>query len=275
MTETTGSKLIALRSRAGMTLKEIAKAADMKGPSSVQAYFSAEYSKPLTPPVATRLASAMAGRGDPPIQPSELYELTGFDWAKGNVIPLRAEQPGADRDRAVPRKVPDPDAVPAENLLTMEAPTLRGQPKDVPAYASALAADLQFDTCDNGPEPVEMTIFQMSDVIAHVRRPPGISNGRAVYVVFVSGSSMEPRYQAGDPVFVDPKRPPAIGDDVVVQLVADDGGEIVTGLIKRLVKRSATFLDLEQYNPPIRFRVPMERIAHIHRVIPWAECFGI
>jgi phage repressor protein C with HTH and peptisase S24 domain len=37
-------------------------------------------------------------------------------------------------------------------------------------------------------------------------------------------------------------------------------------LIKRLVRRSAHFVELAQFNPPMTFRVPSERVAAIHRV---------
>jgi len=280
MNETTGSKLIALRSRSGLTLREIAEMAGYSGPSSVQSYFSAEYVKPLPSAVAARLASALIDRGDPPIQVDDLFSLIGVDLDAVKLPERWAEKwakSGSAPGEIIPKQTPFDQSSLAEALPH------RGQPQGVPAYASALAGDFTFDTYEGDPQPVEMTVFQMDDVIAHVSQPPGIANGRAIYVAFVSGSSMEPRYRAGDPVFVDPKRPPAIGDDVVVQLEAYEANGCVTyeangcpiGLIKRLVRRSATFVDLEQYNPPIRFRVPMESIAQIHRVIPLAECFGI
>jgi phage repressor protein C with HTH and peptisase S24 domain len=157
-----------------------------------------------------------------------------------------------------------------------DVPTLAGQPRDVPVFGSALAADLVFDADGKGPEPVEITNFVMGEAITYVRRPPGLNDEQRAYGIFVSGSSMEPRYRPGDPVFVDPRRPPSIGDDVVVQLqAADDSGDIVSGLIKTLVRRTSTMLELEQYQPHMRFQVPIERVAHIHRVIPWREAFGI
>ena len=106
--------------------------------------------------------------------------------------------------------------------------------------------------------------------------PPQPISGAEAYALYVAGSSMEPRYRPGDPLFVDPKRPPAIGDDVVVQLRSETGGdvEITAGLIKTLARRTGSYLELEQYQPAIRFRVPMERVAHIHRVIPPKELFG-
>lgn len=262
MTETIGSKLSELRRRSGMSLAEVARAAGYSGPSSVQTYFDPAYDKrPLGGHIAMRLAKGLLGKGDPPIEIEDISALTQFD---------------ASQIRAAFEARPDFAARLEPNTEVFEAPTLRGQPKDVQVFGSALAADLPFDTDGNGPRTVEITNFAMGDVIAYVRRPPAIVDSQKVYAVFVSGSSMEPRYRPGDPVFVDPKRPPSIGDDVIVQLVSDDESEdIVTGLIKTLVRRTSGYLELEQYSPAVRFQVPAERIAHIHRVIPWREAFGI
>lgn len=258
MSETIGQKLIALRERAGVSLKEIADMGDYRGASSVQAYFNQDYTRPLSTSTAFRLSRALVGRGQPPISADDVRELTEPDMLRLGDHPL-AEGEMRHEFHSAP-----------------STPTLRGQPKDVPVYGSALAADLAFDTEGNGAREIEITNFEMGEVIAHVRRPPGLSDQRKVYAIFVSGSSMEPRYRPGDPVFVDPQRPPAIGDDVIVQLVSPDGtGEIMTGLIKTMVKRSSHALELEQYSPAIRFSVPTERIAHIHRVIPWREAFGM
>jgi len=274
---TTGDILSELRERSGMTLSEIAKAAGYRGPSSVQMMFSPDYAvRPLNPSIANRLVDAMAGKGSPPISPDEIYRLTEIEdalarkrlWTgiSGSDGPFAA----IERDRL--NRVNVPNEVESGPL---PVPTLRGLARDIPVYGTALAVDLEFD--ENGhAEPVEQTLFEMGEVITYARRPPAVAQDAKVYALYVSGSSMEPRYRPGDPLFVDPRKPPAIGDDVVVQLVSkDDDPEIIAGLIKTLVKRTGSYLELEQYRPAIRFRVPMDRVAHIHRVIPASELFGI
>jgi len=278
MTETTGAKLSALRKRANKTLSQIAADANLAGPSSVQSYFRQDYDKPLQLTMAVRLARCLVGFGDPPIEAEEILSLAVRPEQFSSIANLTARvvdlQHRADQKRRVAPA--DSEFMDVTEIRQMPAPSLKGQPKDVPAFASVLAADLNFDSPDNGLESIEISVFQMNEIIAYVRRPPGISEERSVYVVFVSGSSMFPRYRQSDPVFVDPKRPPAIGDDVVVQLHDnEDSGDIVSGLIKTLVKRTSSYLELEQYQPATRFRVPMSKVAHLHRVIPWAECFGI
>ena len=276
--KTTGELLSEFRERSGLTLSEIARRAGYRGPSSVQMMFSPDYTvHPLNATIAERLAYALQGEGNPPIHSDEIFALARpRNWT---TIQAANWVRGQQEDATLLFAGDDPESLPVSNEVEISGrplPTLRGQPKDIPVFGTALAADLDFD--ENGDvAPVEQTLFEMGDIITFARRPPGIPADAKVYALYVSGSSMEPRYRPGDPLFVDPRKPPSIGDDVVVQLVSSnpDDPQIVAGLIKTLVKRTGSHLELEQYRPEIRFRVPMERVAHIHRVIPPNELFGI
>lgn len=256
MEKTIGEKLNDLRIRAGMSLQDVAHAAGYKGPSGVQNLFSPHYNPDaLQVKLAHKLAPVLGGRGNPPISEHEVYDLTK--------VPIMVQ------------KTLFPDD--AELEAAPSTPTLRGQPKDVPVYGSALAADVMLDSVGDGAASIEQTLLEMGEVVTFVRRPPALGSSSKVYALFVSGSSMEPRYRPGDPIFVDPMRPPSIGDDVIIQLFAENpfDPEISTGLIKTLVRRTSTYLELVQYNPQITFRVPSERVARLHRVIPWREAFGM
>lgn len=143
---------------------------------------------------------------------------------------------------------------------------------DVPVYGTALGAPRVVDG-----EAIEQTMLNTGEVMTYFRRPPILNGQRNVYGVFVVGSSMDPRYSEGEPVFVDGKRPPRVGDDVVVYLrVPDevDGERDAAVLIKRLVRRSGQFVELQQFNPPLTFRVDAERVSKIHRVIPYGELYA-
>jgi phage repressor protein C with HTH and peptisase S24 domain len=83
---------------------------------------------------------------------------------------------------------------------------------------------------------------------------------------------MEPKYDPGTRVIVSPKATVQVRDYVVVQLKGEDAEDqyeerITAVLIKRLVRRSASFVELMQFNPEITFRVGTERIAAIHKVV--------
>lgn len=246
---TIGSTLSEIRTRSGLSLDEVAKRAGYAGRSSVQQYFAPHYDPVrLDAVVAERLAGALVGLGDPAIERREIMELVGI---------------------AVPTEV-----VPIDQPM----PTLRGQPKDLPVYGTALGADLTFPDGEDAEVEVEQTLLALTETIAYVRRPPAMDGMRKAYALYVVGTSMEPRYFSGDPVFIDPVRPPQIGDDVVVQLLRrnDDGeGEVIAALIKRLRRRTARFVELEQYEPRQTFKVPVGQIAHLHRIISMREAFFI
>ncbi|MDH2147861.1 S24 family peptidase [Sphingobium yanoikuyae] len=148
-----------------------------------------------------------------------------------------------------------------------------GELRDVPVVGSALGADLQF-TEDGQTLFAEVTDLFLDDVQDYARRPAALAHRRDVYAVTVVGSSMSDRWDPGDPVYVDPKTTPRIGDDVVVYLRkpdGDDGERMHSVLIKRLQKRTASFIELLQLNPRMSFPVPMKDVAMIHRVIPYRE----
>lgn len=171
------------------------------------------------------------------------------------------------------------DELPAANVV--HAPNShyrhRSNPMDVPVWGTAEGADFTPDL-DAPGTCVETTTLMPGDVIDHIRRPIGIAEKRTIYALFVVGTSMEPRYFDGEPIFVDPTRTPAIGDHVVLQLTAPDGdgGEhVVRAMVKRLERRTAEFYYLRQYTPDITFKVAKANVAEIHRVIPPAELHGI
>ncbi|KQM92206.1 hypothetical protein ASE70_14930 [Sphingomonas sp. Leaf22] len=245
--KTIGTTLRELRQRASLSLEQVAKGAGYRGRSSIQQYFHSDYNPDrLDAVVAEKLCKAFVGKGDPAIARSEIMALVGL-------------------------------AVPTEVIhIDQEMPTLRGAPRDLPVYGTVLGADLDFAALSDETVAIEQTLVSMMETITYVRRPPAMSEMRQAYALFVVGSSMEPRYGPGDPVFVDPVRPPAIGDDVVVQLIdrdADGEGRVVCALIKTLRRRSGSYLELEQYEPRLTFRVPASRVAHLHRIISMKEAF--
>jgi hypothetical protein len=154
-----------------------------------------------------------------------------------------------------------------------DGPGLNRLPLDVPVYGTALGADLAIE--DGGEVfEVERTIIELTDVIDRVRRLPGIAGDRDAYALTVVGNSMSPRYDDGDPIYISTRRQAGIGDYVVVQVKDGQTDEVVSALVKRLVGRTATHFELEQFNPAMRFRIERARVARIHRVIPPRELAG-
>ncbi|USU08919.1 hypothetical protein NF700_00920 [Sphingomonadaceae bacterium OTU29MARTA1] len=173
------------------------------------------------------------------------------------------------RENAIERTISNEDAVRDD--------TFRQLPKTLPVYGSALGADLDFPDEGGIIVLVEQTEINMTAAsIDYMARPIGVTGRPDLYVVTVSGHSMEPRWDSGRRVLVDPRRSPGVGDDVIVQLRGPtfDGEEIRHVLIKQLVRRKPGGVVLRQFNPDHTFTVPNEQVAAVHRVMPWDEALG-
>lgn len=138
----------------------------------------------------------------------------------------------------------------------------------VPVLGSAIGVR-SFD-----PEQhVELTELDLAEVLDYIPRPASLANDKKAYAVTTVGDSMWPRFRPGRRLLVSPRAPVSIGDDVIVQLRGGADGEgdfrdrVTTVLIKELVRRTATYYELRQFNPDITFKVPIEQIAAMHKVI--------
>lgn len=238
-TNSLGERLIALKARSGRSLEAIARSGGYAGRSGVQKYFSPDYdAAALDIDVARKLAKGLVGYGSPPIGESEIFALTG--------IPALSD-----------------------GRPTLEAPLVgEAMPRDVPIYGSALASPREFSE-----GKIEQIELHQVEVIDYVRRPLALKGRPDIYGFYVSGVSMEPRYEEGAVIIVDGKRPPQINDDVVIYAYApeDEGERLACILLKRLIRRTATHYELEQYNPRMTFKIERARVRHMHRVMPVAE----
>lgn len=240
--ETTGARLNRLRDRAGLSLRALAARAGYAAASSIQRYADSEFDSPLGVEVAQRFADAMEGQGEPPITRVEVLALTGL-IAATNAQPFQMEAIDGDRMR-----------------------------RDLPIYGTALGAEEIVDG-----EAIEQTALNRGEVIEYKRRPP-ILDGRAdVYGLYVQGSSMHPRFRDGDTVFVESRKRPSVGDDAVIYLRTPDeveGERVSSVLIKTIVRKTASYVELEQYNPACIFRIPMERVERMDRVLTLDDMIG-
>lgn len=147
---------------------------------------------------------------------------------------------------------------------------------DLPIQGTALGHNLSFDT--EGGAEIEDTIFDPGEPIRHINRPAVLEGVRGAYAVYIQGESMSPRYEPGELAVVDPRKTAQLGDDVIVQLYGDpdtpDHDQVVSVLIKRLVRRSASWVELRQFNPDVRFKVDAARVRSIHRIVPIGDMLG-
>lgn len=102
--------------------------------------------------------------------------------------------------------------------------------------------------------------------VADVLAPPSLRGVPDAYAVYVVGDSMEPRYQAGEVVFVNPRLPVRSGNYVVAQIAAAEG-EPPLAYVKRFISLDAKVLRLEQFAPKRKLEFPATQVVSIHKII--------
>jgi phage repressor protein C with HTH and peptisase S24 domain len=154
---------------------------------------------------------------------------------------------------------------------TIETVPPQGLSRDMPMYGSALGAEEVLEG-----EAIEQTTLNRGEIVEYKRRPPGLAGRSDVYGLYVQGSSMSPRYEDGEIIFVESRRRPAIGEDGVIYLKMPGHEEdlVASVLVKRVVRKTANYLELEQYGPPRTFRIPMDRIERMDRVLSLNDLLG-
>jgi hypothetical protein len=164
------------------------------------------------------------------------------------------------------RKADVADFRPAEGIRT---------PRDLPLLGTALGGHVP-DLEGLDDDSADLIELDLGEVIDHLERPAAIASDRDAYALTILGDSMAPRFEPGERILVSPRAPVGIGDDVVVQLRGREGEDerVKLVLVKRLVRRSPSFVELRQFNPEVTFRVPVARLAldsmnrhRIHKVV--------
>jgi len=107
----------------------------------------------------------------------------------------------------------------------------------------------------------------MDKPVDYARRPRRLDDREDVFALYVDDYQMEPVIEPGKLVLLESLRPPAPGDNVVVQIKAETpDGEDQT-VIKRLVATDGDSIRLAQHNPPKEFVFPLESVERIWRVM--------
>lgn len=135
--------------------------------------------------------------------------------------------------------------------------------RDIPVYGTAQA----------GPEG--SFLLNMGDPIDWARRPPNLIDVAGIFAIYVEGDSMAPWRQPGDLVFVHEARPAAPGCHVIAEVWSPARGQPPRAFLKRLLRRTANRIELEQYNPPAVIELAAERVGRLYRVMEWPEVLGI
>lgn len=109
------------------------------------------------------------------------------------------------------------------------------------------------------------------EIVQYIQRPDNLRGVPSAYAVFITGTSMSPRYEQGEIAHVHPGRPVMPGAYVLVQRRPLQEGEPPLAIIKRLVRRSGNKVTLAQLNPVKNFDVSTDQIVSIHRIVGSSE----
>ena len=116
-----------------------------------------------------------------------------------------------------------------------------------------------------------MTELRTGELVDRMPRPVSLANDPGAYAVMIVGDSMWPRFRPGRRIAISPKAPVAIGDDVLVKL--GEGASRTNArrnfavLIKELVRKSGSGVELRQFNPDATFHVEGAEVAAIEKVL--------
>jgi phage repressor protein C with HTH and peptisase S24 domain len=117
--------------------------------------------------------------------------------------------------------------------------------------------------------------FSMNgEAIDHVLRPTRFENRKDLFALYVQGSSMEPRYFAGDLIYLEANRPARVGDFVVVEMMPDGPHPEKPAFVKQFAGEAGGKLKLRQFNPSKDFDIPRDKVFKIYRVMTTADLLG-
>jgi phage repressor protein C with HTH and peptisase S24 domain len=103
--------------------------------------------------------------------------------------------------------------------------------------------------------------------LEYVRRPLSLVGRGDIYALHVEGNSMFPAYRPGETILVWGAKPALVGRDVVVQVRPKVDGDPPPAFLKTLIKRTATELTVEQYNPPRKRVFKLADVVAVHMVL--------
>jgi SOS-response transcriptional repressor LexA len=215
-------RLKAMRERAGLSMRAVADS--LGWPLTRYQHYEDRYRRTYLPVDLIRhLVGLFQARG---IDPREVLGLAGVETL------LPGDSPPLPAAAAAPPPPPVPIGRPV---------------RDLPVIGAVKGG-------------AEGFYFNEGDPKEYVERPAalaGVANGFALYV---DGDSMEPRYFAGEILYVNPNRPISRNCFVAVEL--RDG----QGLIKQFVRRTDDHVFLRQFNPAKDLRLPVRDVKRMYRI---------
>lgn len=155
-----------------------------------------------------------------------------------------------------------PLACDPKDLLPEEEPAMPAAPPSLWATGPGGQPARDLPVCGAARGGANALFVDQGQALEHVFRPAqlaGVANAFAVYAV---GDSMEPKFQAGDLLFVNPNLPPVRGCFVVVEVGDHEA------YVKQFLRQSDDQLWLKEFSPsPREFPIDCMRIKAIYRIV--------
>lgn len=156
-------------------------------------------------------------------------------------------------------------------IVALEGASLEDAPENLPVWGTGLGAERDVEGA-----AVEQTMLNTGEIIEYVSRPAILKRKQFAYALYVQGESMHPALPDGEMAVACKDMPLSTGDNVVVYLRTDnpdddDGMTARAVLVKELVRRSARYVELRQYQPYREFQVPMDEVLRIDRILSRRE----
>lgn len=108
-------------------------------------------------------------------------------------------------------------------------------------------------------------LFHAGAPTEFVERPANLRGVFNAFALYMDGDSMEPRYYAGELLYVNPNRPLTRHCFVAVELASGQG------LIRQFLRRSESELILHQFNPAKDLHLKSADVKRVCRIIGAAE----
>jgi phage repressor protein C with HTH and peptisase S24 domain len=187
--------------------------------------------------------------------------------------------------RGVPAYLPEEIRSRVSEILQLDESLLRNPKSQVPASAEKHTPRIPNNARISGTVPLAGTIpvygqarggkdgqFVLNgNKVADIIAPPHLASVPNAFAVYIVGDSMEPRYFAGEAVFVNPGLPVRKGDFVIVQIKPEHEGDPPDAYVKRFVSMDNRMLRLEQYKPKKSLNFSALDVISVHRIIMAGE----
>jgi len=179
--------------------------------------------------------------------------LNGERRVQAGEVPRMAEFLGVTPGDVLRHVNAETDAPPRE-------PARPGRPPSARAAMPPAGGD-QMPIRSAGRGGPDQQMFLEDGPIGFTARPANLGGVRDAYAIYMVGDSMEPRYEQGWLLHVNPFKPPTRGRDVVVYKTTQ------AVLIKQFIGWQGDSLVLRQLNPDETFRVPRAEIVECHLIV--------